>query len=70
VTYQQGTMRLPDSYTKQRNASRKDWQEPAGIKFNVNIWDQKQLNLRSQVQGLRALAIVPILVYCIVYFSP
>jgi hypothetical protein len=38
---------LNDSYTKQKNANRKDWQEPAGIKFNVNNWDQKQLHLRS-----------------------
>ena len=27
--------------------TRKDWQEPTGIKFNVNNWDQKQLHLRS-----------------------
>jgi hypothetical protein len=27
--------------------TQKDWQEPAGIKFNVNNWDQKQLHLRS-----------------------
>jgi hypothetical protein len=25
----------------------KDWQEPTGIKFNVNNWDQNQLHLRS-----------------------
>jgi hypothetical protein len=24
----------------------KNWQEPTGIKFNVNNWDQKQLHLR------------------------
>jgi hypothetical protein len=23
------------------------WQEPTGVKFNVNNWDQKQLHLRS-----------------------
>ena len=34
-------MGLPNSYIKQRNANMKDWQEPAGIKFNVNSWDQK-----------------------------
>jgi hypothetical protein len=34
-------MRLPDSYTKQRKANTKDWQESAGIKFNVNNWDSK-----------------------------
>ena len=27
--------------------TQKDWQEPTGIKFNVNNWDQKQLLLRS-----------------------
>jgi hypothetical protein len=27
--------------------TRKGWQEPTGIKFNVNNWDQKQLHIRS-----------------------
>jgi hypothetical protein len=40
-------MRLPDSYIKQRNANMKDWQEAAGIKFNVNNWDKKQPHPRS-----------------------
>jgi hypothetical protein len=26
--------------------TRKDWQEPTEIKFNVNNWDQKHLHLR------------------------
>jgi hypothetical protein len=34
-------MRLLNSYTKQRNENTKDWQEPAGIKFNVNNWELK-----------------------------
>jgi hypothetical protein len=34
-------MRLLDSYIKQRTANKKDWQEPAVIKFNVNNWDSK-----------------------------
>jgi hypothetical protein len=27
--------------------TRKNWQEPNGIKFSVNNWDQKQLHLMS-----------------------
>ena len=33
--------------TQNRGMPTKDWQEPTGIKFNVNNWDQKQLHLRS-----------------------
>jgi hypothetical protein len=25
----------------------KNWQEPTGVKLNVNNWDQKQIHLRS-----------------------
>jgi hypothetical protein len=38
-----------------------------GIKTSSNYGP---LNLRSQGQGLHALAIVPTLVYCIVYLPP
>jgi hypothetical protein len=33
--------------TQNRGMPSKDWQEPTGIKFNVNNWDQKQPHLRS-----------------------
>jgi hypothetical protein len=67
---------LNDSYPKQRNANRKNWQEPAGIKSSVNNWYQKaappkvSLILEVRGKGFSALAIVPILLYCIVYLSP
>jgi hypothetical protein len=35
--------------------TRKDWQEPTGIKFNVNNWDQKadppKVSLILEVRG-------------------
>ena len=36
----QSTKSLLDSYTKQRTANWKNWQEPNRIKLNVNNWDQ------------------------------
>ena len=47
VTHRQGTKRLLDSYTKQRNANTEGLAGTTWIKFNVNNWDQKQLHLRS-----------------------
>jgi hypothetical protein len=48
-------MRLLDSYIKQRNAYMKDWQEPTGIKFNVNNWESKaappKVHLILEVRG-------------------
>ncbi|EDL07843.1 mCG1030846, partial [Mus musculus] len=46
--------------------------EPPRIEYIDNSWDQQGLhlkftNLRSQGQGLRVLATVPILVSCIVH---
>jgi hypothetical protein len=37
---------VPGLFTKQRNANMKDCQEPAGIKFSVNNWDQQLPHLR------------------------
>jgi hypothetical protein len=33
--------------TEECKHGRTDWQEPTGIKFNVNNWDQKQPHPRS-----------------------
>ena len=55
MTHQPGTMRLLDFYIKQRNANTKDWQEPTGIKFNVNNWESKaappKVHLILEVRG-------------------